>query len=339
MREKPDYSKIHIHTAEEFLDLELPKIQFLVGDWLPRNGSLLVGGAPKVGKSWFVYYMADAIARGQRFLKWECAEGKAVIIDCDNRPQTVQHRLALMGNGLVVAASKNLRIITRETFTDNEQKFPNFRDRTELLAVFDLVGEADIVFLDNVNLAFPGGNENESVFWNDLEGFILEARRRGMTIVVVHHTPKANPYDFSGSHKQCRVVESGVILGKIGVDAGREAHFNVVFKFMREMSEQTESFSAQLTREDTILNWKLGSFVEPLSEEFTSEDPRKAQIRFLKMKGYTYRQIESETGIPRATVWRWAEGASASQCPNVPATDECETINHRGAICREDARL
>lgn len=314
-----NYFSIQLFTAAEFLDLTFPDIEYLAGDWLPQGSSLLIGGAPKVGKSWFVYYLADAVARGKPFLKWETRKSSVVIIDCDNRPQTVQKRLALMANGTNTRGADALRIITRETFTDANTPFPNFRNKDQLEAVFNLIGPCALVILDNVNLAFPGLNENDTTFWNDIEAFVLEARKRKMTCVIVHHTKKSDPYELSGSAKQYRIFETAIVLGKIGTEAGREAHFNVVFKHLREMSEQVVDFSAKLTRKDeassdngtiSLLEWELGEYVEPQPNLLSMANSKREEARLLKLEGYTTSQVAECMNIPRSTAGRLTKGIS-----------------------------
>ena len=59
--------KITVIDAETLMDKRLPPTKFCVDTLLPQ-GLCILGGAPKVGKSWFVLDLCAHVARGDNFL-------------------------------------------------------------------------------------------------------------------------------------------------------------------------------------------------------------------------------------------------------------------------------
>ena len=55
--------KITVIDAETLMDKRLPPTKFCVDTLLPQ-GLCILGGAPKVGKSWFVLDLCAHVARG-----------------------------------------------------------------------------------------------------------------------------------------------------------------------------------------------------------------------------------------------------------------------------------
>ena len=65
MQEKQN--NIKVIDAETLMDKRLPPTKFCVDTLLPQ-GLCILGGAPKVGKSWFVLDLCAHVARGDEFL-------------------------------------------------------------------------------------------------------------------------------------------------------------------------------------------------------------------------------------------------------------------------------
>ena len=45
----------------------------------------------------------------------------------------------------------------------------------------------DMVVLDNIATLCRTGKENESQSWQTMQAWLLELRRRGMTVLLIHH--------------------------------------------------------------------------------------------------------------------------------------------------------
>ena len=51
--------------------------------------------------------------------------------------------------------------------------------------------DVDMVVLDNIATLCRTGKENESQSWQTMQAWLLELRRRGMTVLLIHHAGKS----------------------------------------------------------------------------------------------------------------------------------------------------
>ena len=77
MQEKQN--NIKVIDAETLMDKRLPPTKFCVDTLLPQ-GLCILGGAPKVGKSWFVLDLCAHVARGDEFLGLPATRGKVLYL-------------------------------------------------------------------------------------------------------------------------------------------------------------------------------------------------------------------------------------------------------------------
>lgn len=52
------------------------------------------------------------------------------------------------------------------------------------------LAETEFVVIDNLSTLCRSGRENESGSWGPVQGWLLDLRRRGITVLVVHHSGK-----------------------------------------------------------------------------------------------------------------------------------------------------
>ncbi len=90
MQEKQN--NIKVIDAETLMDKRLPPTKFCVDTLLPQ-GLCILGGAPKVGKSWFVLDLCTHVARGDEFLGLSVARGKVLYLCLEDSERRIQERL------------------------------------------------------------------------------------------------------------------------------------------------------------------------------------------------------------------------------------------------------
>jgi len=81
-----------IWTATALLATEFPAPVWVCPDLLP-TGLGVLGGRPKLGKSWLGLQLSLAVATGGRFLEREIAQGKALYIALEDSPRRMQGRI------------------------------------------------------------------------------------------------------------------------------------------------------------------------------------------------------------------------------------------------------
>jgi len=72
-------------SAEQRMAMEMPRIEWLIPDAVPKGDLTIVGGAPKVGKTNLAVDMARAILRGESWLTFASANSAFVILITDDQ--------------------------------------------------------------------------------------------------------------------------------------------------------------------------------------------------------------------------------------------------------------
>jgi hypothetical protein len=74
-----------------------PKSGQLIGPLLARGGRLVLGAHTGHGKTTLGLQMVKAVAYGERFLDWEAAQGRVLVIDVEQGEMTIKRRLREAG--------------------------------------------------------------------------------------------------------------------------------------------------------------------------------------------------------------------------------------------------
>lgn len=78
--------------ASDLLTLDLPPVRWVIEGLLPA-GLSVIGGKPKVGKSWLALQLGLAVVRGEPFLGFSVAKGQALYLALEDSNQRLQSRL------------------------------------------------------------------------------------------------------------------------------------------------------------------------------------------------------------------------------------------------------
>jgi hypothetical protein len=194
-----------------WLDAQVfPPLAYTVPGLIPE-GSVLLVGPPKIGKSWFVLSIALAAAS---------AEGRALGLEIPGRPVLY---LALEDG------DRRLQDRCRRLLGDDPIP-PGFRYQTEVEAgrVIDTIAAwvrlkpAPLVILDTLGKIMPPALPGESNYQRDYRvGTALKRvvdKHKGMTLLVNHHDRKADAADWvdsvSGTHGLAGAADTIVVLSR-----------------------------------------------------------------------------------------------------------------------------
>ena len=84
--------KLAVIDGETLMDARLPKQRFCVQTLLPQGISML-GGSPKVGKSWMVLLIALQVAKGQPIWNLPTKQGTVLYLALEDTLSRLQERL------------------------------------------------------------------------------------------------------------------------------------------------------------------------------------------------------------------------------------------------------
>ena len=92
MEEKSTMNKLITHTGEQLMTLSLPPTRMVVTGLIPQ-GLHILGGAPKVGKSWLTLWLCIQVARGEPVWELPTEQGTVLYLSLEDSFCRIQNRL------------------------------------------------------------------------------------------------------------------------------------------------------------------------------------------------------------------------------------------------------
>ena len=83
---------LSVINGQDLMELNLPPQSFTVRGLLPQGLSIL-GGAPKIGKSWLMLDLCIRVAKGEPLWGMETKQGTTLYLCLEDTLRRIQHRL------------------------------------------------------------------------------------------------------------------------------------------------------------------------------------------------------------------------------------------------------
>jgi hypothetical protein len=177
-------------AVEELLSREIRPREMLLDPVLPQQGLAMLYSYRGVGKTYFALGITAAVASGTRFLRWTAPRPRRVLyVDGELPAKTLQERLAMIVAGIDGGepACEALRIITPDF---QERPIPDLATAQGQSLLEPHLAGIDLLVLDNLSALCRYGSENEGEDWLPVQEWALGLRRRGMSVLFVHHAGK-----------------------------------------------------------------------------------------------------------------------------------------------------
>ncbi len=84
--------KFNTITTAELYAKEIQRTPFIVEEILPR-GLTILGGLGKVGKSWFSFWLAMQVAKGEPIWNFKTTKGTTLYLAFEDNEERLQDRL------------------------------------------------------------------------------------------------------------------------------------------------------------------------------------------------------------------------------------------------------
>lgn len=208
MTEKQQIPELKVIPAEELLDTTYAPSGTLV-DGLIGQGIYLLAGAPKVGKSWLVLWLANQVSKGEPVWELKTEKCSVLYISLEDTPQRIQKRLNDVsgGNpGPIWLATEALCI--GEGFEEQLVNFLTAHNHVKL------------VIIDTFQCIRKAGQEQYN-YASDYEAVCALkkiADRFLITMLLVHHTRKTGSSDsfnmISGTTGLLGCADGALVLQK-----------------------------------------------------------------------------------------------------------------------------
>jgi hypothetical protein len=286
-----------IVTAAELFRTTFPPREKILAPWLPEKGLAMVYGVRGVGKTHLTLGAAYAIASGGTFLRWKAPKPRRVVLLDGEMPAVVlQERLAA-----IVAQAEGeppgedfLRVLP----LDLQERDLDLSNEAHQRELEEALGDAEVVFADNISTLVRGGRENEAESWLPVQQWALRQRRAGRSIVFIHHAGKGGQQ--RGTSRREDVLDTVMALRKPGDhEPDQGARFEVHFEKSRGFyGDDAKPFEGTLTPSGT---WAMRELA----------DVDLARVAALTADGLSVRDIAEETGITKSRVSRLQKQARA----------------------------
>lgn len=296
----PDYApppqqpsgRLRIISTEELFALQLPEREMLLSPFLPNQGLVLLVAKRGIGKTHVALGIAYAVATGGTFLNWSAPKEKKVLyIDGEMPAVLMQERMKIIAGMMnKIAKPGFFQLLTPDL---QEQVMPDLSLKEDRDLIDEYVKDIDLIVVDNISCLFRSGSENEAESWQEAQEWALDLRRRGKSVLFVHHAGKNGVQ--RGTSKREDILDTVIILRHPdGYKPQDGAKFEIHFDKARHFAgEDATSFQAHLTEINGAWDWIL------------SDDPNEEQvirIAQLKKEGCTIKEMQKNTGLTKSQV-------------------------------------
>jgi KaiC/GvpD/RAD55 family RecA-like ATPase/ribonuclease BN (tRNA processing enzyme) len=287
-------------AANDFCNLQLPPRQLLLSPWLAEGSINMIFADRGIGKTFFCLSAAIAIANGEDFVSYTAPVAAPVLyLDGEMQATAMQERFRALGGTNTKAP---LYIYTPDV-QDQDNGTPDLGEdagRNDINSLIEQVGPK-VVFIDNISTFVRTGNENEADSWAPVQEWLVQLRKRGIAIVLVHHANKEGKQ--RGSHKKEDVMDVVIQFKRPDdfLQGSDDTRIKIKYTKSRHLTAQDiQEIEATLVSEGDSLCWtyKAGDMA------FTQA------IEMLKEGSLSMSDIAEEFGVSKSTVHRWKKKAA-----------------------------
>ncbi len=295
-------SKLEPITAEAFLALELPPRPWIVQPIIPGRGLAMLYAPRGLGKTWFALALAVNAAAGGDLFGWKAPRPVRVLyVDGEMQAEVMQARLAAVVQGIPrPPESGMLHFLCADL---HETGLPDLRDPPAQEALEERCRElkVELLILDNLSSLCRSGRENEADSWQPVQDFLLRLRRRGVSVLLVHHAGKGGQQ--RGTSRREDVLDTVIALRRpVDYEAAEGARFEVHVEKSRACAgEALAPFELRLEERNGAAIWTRRSL----------EDAELRRVADLLEQGLKQRDIAAELGISLGKVAKLARRAEA----------------------------
>ncbi|MEK6641009.1 MAG: AAA family ATPase [Nitrospirota bacterium] len=274
--------QFHPISATILMDQELEEqVAWVVDDYLPVGGLVILAAKPKVGKTTLAYRLAVKVARGEQFLERSTMQGGVLILALEEHPRDVKIRLKELGGEL---DNIHLHIGSLEP------------TRANIAAVEAFVRKQGIrlVLVDTLAMFWHLDDESDaSKMTQAVKPLLRLARDTGACVVLIHHHRKSDGEqgdEIRGSGALLASVDIAVRVSRDGTSGTRR-----VLKAVGRYAD---------TPAELIIDLKNGEYlvIDPERHTKVAEQARLGTV--LTPEGQTVEALAKLSGVPLTRVYR-----------------------------------
>lgn len=279
---------------DEFISWPIPPREYLLYPILSEQGLALIYALRGLGKTYVALCIGLAVAAGRSLFNWNAElPHKVLYIDGEMPARTMQERLQRLVQTLNIAPEyqSNFALITPDI---QKQPMPNLATPEGQREIEPYLHNVALVIIDNIATLCRAGRENETESWLPVQGWLLDLRRRGISVLIVHHAGKNG--DQRGTSAKEDIMDTVINLRRPkDYEADEGARFEVHLTKARGLcGSEASPFEAQLVDTGSELLWQIRKL----------ENRDQEKVKIMLAQGKTVREIAEEIGISKSSVQR-----------------------------------
>jgi putative DNA primase/helicase len=301
-REKnaPPKDRLKPHDIHDLCAMEIPPREMIVDPLIPSKGIVMLYAARGIGKTHVSCGLSLAASTGTSFLRWQAPTPRRVL-HCDGEMAAVDLRdrfRALMEASSAKPEPGFLNILPADLIDMGIGNLASPKVQAEL---DPWLADVELLVLDNLSTLTSVIRDNDAESWNPIQEWLLRLRRRGISVLIVHHAGKGG--EQRGTSRREDVLDTSISLRRPSDYVPSEgARFEVHFEKARGVhGDRVKPFEAKMEERDGAAVWTTMEI----------EDVNKSRVAALLQDDMSVRDIADETGIPKSTVHRLKKAIEA----------------------------
>src|SRR6266566_7713030 len=285
-------------SVTELLREDVRLREMILHPFLPTQGLAMLYSTRGAGKTFIALGIAVAVAGGTAFLKWNAPKARRVLyVDGEMPCATLKERISSIVAGTDIDHRlDNLQIITPDL---QDRPLPDLATPEGQALIEAKLDGAELLVLDNLSCLVRESKENEGDAWVPIQGWALDLRRRGISVLFVHHAGKQGAQ--RGTSRREDLLDSVVTLRHQNDYSPSEGlRCDVHYEKSRGFyGEEARPFEVKL------MDGPSGEAVWTMADPETSIETR---ILEMNRQGMSLRDIAEETGASKSKVHRIIKG-------------------------------
>lgn len=294
-KEKQKTQVLKAVSLSELLQMKFPPKEYIMTPIIPVKGLCMLFASRGVGKTQVGLNVAYAVASGGSFLKWRAEKARRVLyLDGEMSSQTIQERMFYIVKSAELEPQEGFFNLINPDLQANYVFMPNIATKEGQAQIEPHLEGIEFVVIDNLATLARNGRSNEEESWIPIQEWVLMLRRRGISVLIVHHTSKNGSQ--RGTSAKEDVLDTVIELRHPkDYEPEQGARFELHFTKARGLfGEDVEPFEAQLSIVDNVATWNISTLKEVIADK----------VQALLDEGLKQREIAQELETSLSTINR-----------------------------------